>query len=98
VRANRQALVVLVVGLLLSLVPLAHSSPPDPTWLPGVWDNGDYDDIVTLVTSSSGLVDAAVDSEIDCLPVVFARVRDLTTGPFAASPLLSDCPRAPPAA
>ena len=97
-RANRQALVVLVVGLLLSLVPLAHSSPPDPTWMPGVWDNGDYDDIVTLVTSGSGLIDAAVDSEIDCLRVVFGRVRDLTTGIFAAGPILPDGPRAPPTA
>jgi hypothetical protein len=45
----------LLIGLLL-LVPaaapgLAQASPPDPTWIPGVYDNADGDDVVTLIAS-----------------------------------------------
>ena len=39
----------LLVVVLLTLVPLADASPVDPTWIPGLYDNGDGDDIVLLV-------------------------------------------------
>jgi len=45
----RTACVSLLVVVLLSLVPLADASPVDPTWVPGLWDNGDGDDIVLLI-------------------------------------------------
>src|SRR5580765_5579474 len=45
------------VALQAVLVPRAHASPPDPTYLAGIWDNADYDDIVILVTSSTGSTD-----------------------------------------
>jgi hypothetical protein len=47
---HRLALAVLLVAILVTLVPLAHSSPPDPTLVAGVWDNADYDDVVALAT------------------------------------------------
>ena len=97
-RASRLALIVLGLATLVALVPLAHISPPDPTWLPGVWDNGDYDDIVALVTSDSSLVGAGVDSQAGCLSVVLGSVRDVTIGIFTDASLLPDCPRAPPTA
>jgi len=41
----------LLVALVLTLVPMAHASPVDPTWIPGLYDDGDGDDIVLLVTT-----------------------------------------------
>jgi hypothetical protein len=33
----------LVLGFLVALVPLANASPPDPTWIPGIYDDADFD-------------------------------------------------------
>jgi hypothetical protein len=46
-----------IVTVQCALVPLAYASPPDPTYLAGIWDNAEYDDIVILVTSASGSTD-----------------------------------------
>ena len=43
--------------LLTALVALAYCSPPDPTWVSGVYDNADYDDVVGLVTDGAGAND-----------------------------------------
>lgn len=46
---------VLVVGLpLLTLAALAHASPPDQTWQPGVYDDGDFDDVIDLIGTLAG--------------------------------------------
>ena len=34
---------------LLALVPLAQASPPDPTWIHGIYDEADGDDVVALI-------------------------------------------------
>jgi hypothetical protein len=49
--------VVILLGLLVGLLPLAYASPPDQTWLPGLYDNADYDDVVIALTSTSGASD-----------------------------------------
>ena len=36
-----------------SLVPLAYASPPDPLWVPGIYDAADYDDVVWLLTDTT---------------------------------------------
>jgi len=43
------------VGLLVAVLPaLAYGSPPDPSWIQGVYDDADYDDVVTLAMSANG--------------------------------------------
>ena len=42
----------LLALLLIAPVTLAHASPPDQTWLAGVYDQGDFDDVVGLLTSA----------------------------------------------
>ncbi len=49
--------VVVLVALLVGLVALAYASPPDETWLPGLYDNADYDDVVIALTSAVGAAD-----------------------------------------
>jgi hypothetical protein len=42
----------LAFGLVVSLVvlpSLCHASPPDPTWVAGLYDDADHDDVVTEV-------------------------------------------------
>lgn len=48
------ALIVLATGLVLPA--LAHASPPDPSWIPGLYDDADFDDVVVRVTSGTGSV------------------------------------------
>jgi len=52
-----------VLALLIALttiIPLAYASPADPTWIAGIYDNADYDDVVSFLTdktdASSGQV------------------------------------------
>jgi hypothetical protein len=38
-----------IVGSVV-LVALGYASPPDPTWIGGIYDDADYDEVVRLVT------------------------------------------------
>jgi len=38
--------------LLAVLVPLAHASPPDPLWIPGIYDAADLDEVVVAVLTA----------------------------------------------
>jgi hypothetical protein len=42
-----------LVLVLAALVPLAHASPPDPTWIGGIYDGADLDEAVVAVMSAS---------------------------------------------
>jgi hypothetical protein len=39
-----------------SLAGLAYASSPDPSWIPGVYDDADFDDVIGLVELGAGLV------------------------------------------
>src|SRR5438309_4354819 len=44
-RALPALAVILSVGLVV-IIPLAHASPIDPTWVAGIYDAADYDDVI----------------------------------------------------
>ena len=48
----RICLVVLLLCSIVSLTPLAFAYPPDPLWIPGIYDDDDQDNVVTLATSA----------------------------------------------
>jgi hypothetical protein len=85
-------------GLVFALAPIAWASPPDPTWIAGMYDNADFDDVVTYLTSTAVAVPAF--SVVDECPV-FAQVR-MVPAPNEKVELallvLSKGPRAPPPA
>ena len=54
-RRTMLGLVVVLTLILATLTPLAHATPPDPTWIGGLYDNADYDDVIILATSSTSL-------------------------------------------
>src|SRR6266851_10093858 len=47
----------LLVAVLVVLAPLAYASPPDQTWIPGLYDDSDFDDVVLFITSSVASLD-----------------------------------------
>jgi hypothetical protein len=78
----RDALALLVLAALgLSLPVLAHASPPDPSWIPGVYDDADYDDVVTQVVSGTGTVGPGI---LDALGFLPGRPEGLGLAPQAA--------------
>jgi hypothetical protein len=93
---RRTFVVVLLLGVLLSLPPIAHASPTDPTWIPGFYDDNDYDDVILFITGAVGAVESRVLAPIGpivvCLgPIIPGRGR--LTSPC---PLESPSTRAPP--
>jgi len=50
-------LVVLVlIGPIAAITPLAYATPPDPSWICGIYDGDDYDDVILRITSADGTV------------------------------------------
>src|SRR5215467_10148812 len=54
---RRGSLSLLLVLGLVSLRALAAASPLDPSWLPGVYDEADHDDVVHAALSLEGFRD-----------------------------------------
>ena len=46
----------LLASVLVTLVPLAHFSPPDPTWIAGLYDDADHDDAVVAIDDAIGFL------------------------------------------
>jgi hypothetical protein len=51
-RTVSSALALLVLSVLAGLVPLAHASLPDPTWIAGFYDDADFDDVILAIVSA----------------------------------------------
>ena len=82
--------------LLSGLSVLAYASPPDPSWVRGVYDDADFDDVVCLILANTGLVDdsAPVEGRPD---FILLRAEVPPDDPSVALFSLSAArPRAPP--
>jgi hypothetical protein len=85
-----------IVWLIAVLTPLAYASPPDPPWIPGIYDDGDYDDVMGLITSEVGVVALRPPVEVRLFapqrtPLPEGAANRLSTPSFD-----SFFPRAPP--
>ena len=89
---------VLLAALVVALTPRAHAGPPDQTWVSGLYDNGDYDDVVLLVLSNVGAVESFSLRDGGRLPAVVASLPLHAERPSQVSRLSSAAPRAPPVA
>jgi len=88
------------LGLLLlgpvALPALAYASPPDSLWIPGIYDDADYDDVVSLATSAPGDVAPAPPTDVQANPPLVGSVPGLAqTEPHAPGPS-AGWSRAPP--
>jgi hypothetical protein len=93
----RRLLVLLLAGAMLALTPAAHASPPDQTWIAGLYDNADYDDAVLAVTASVASLELQSRHDPQCVDLVVALVLVIDESPHATPPLSSNHTRAPPA-
>ena len=95
---GRRFLVLLVISTIIALTPLAHASPPDQTWIAGLYDNADYDDIVLSITTALGVVESCMDRESGPIRPVVAVLPQIDERPRLVPELSSNLTRAPPAA
>ena len=92
----RAILTLLPIAPVLILLPtIAFASPPDPSWIAGIYDGADGDDIVSLVYETSAAKTAA-PSHVGPLPCLLeisleSLVRSAPGNRFTRGP------RAPPA-
>src|SRR5262249_10408198 len=90
--------VTLLTLLVIVPVTLAHASPPDQTWLAGVYDQADFDDVVGLLTSTLDATDSTAAPEAGaCLPLV-PKLSLATLARPPSAPAYSPPLRAPPIA
>src|SRR5262249_42134586 len=86
-----------LIAVLWLLVPLAYATPPDPTSVPGIWDDADYDDVVILAASSSGVTDWHTQNGLIRQLGVIALVTPGGDGSFSTASPATHTPRSPPA-
>jgi len=94
---HRLVIVGLVVAL-LALAPVAHASPPDQSWIGGLYDNGDFDDVVLLITGDLGAFQQSTVSSLRPVAAAVGLVTPMDSEPRRPSPQSSDLSRAPPLA
>jgi len=86
----------LLVLLMIAPVTLAHASPPDPTWLAGVYDQADFDDVVGFLTSALEATDSTIPPEASPSLALAPKLCPATVAWPASAPAYSAALRAPP--
>jgi hypothetical protein len=85
----------LLASVLVTLVPLAHFSPPDPTWIAGLYDDADHDAAVVAITDAIGF--PALDgTSISPARPSSARIAFVGSARPDASTRIRPVDRAPP--
>jgi len=97
-RTAQVALAVILLVTLIALTPTAYASPPDPTWIPGLYDNADFDDVVLFIAGSLGVVERSARAFVRPPAVAVGLVVPDHTFSLTTSSLSSRPSRAPPLA
>jgi hypothetical protein len=87
---------VLLLSVLLVLPALAHASPTDPTWIPGFYDDNDYDDVILFITGAISTVDSGIADPVGPVVVCLGLIPPSKPGSASGRPLESLSTRAPP--
>jgi hypothetical protein len=85
----------LLIAAWVLLRPLAAASPPDPTWIAGLYDDGDFDNVVILIGSLVGVSDSPGPAPTGPDWHVASLVPPGRSAPVSAS-LLTLLDRSPP--
>jgi hypothetical protein len=83
-----------LISGLAAIIPLAYASPPDPTWILGIYDNADHDDVVGLVTDGAGANSAQRPARMAEGPGTYGVLQDL--GQVPSRMLSAEMSRGPP--
>jgi len=87
-----------LAAAILALAPAAHASPPDQSWISGLYDNADFDDVVLLITGNLGAIELGIVWSLRPVASVVGFVTSMDSEPQALCPLSSVLGRAPPLA
>lgn len=87
-----------LIALQVGLVPLAYASPTDQTWLPGLYDNADFDNVIVMLTPVMVGVADGVRLTTACPIAAVASVVTLPSSRRPDAPHVSYHLRAPPLA
>jgi hypothetical protein len=79
-RSMQLAAFLSIVGALILTAPIALASPPDPSWIAGIYDGADGDDVVTLVYETAGVEAVSLGS---VLPLPRSSNVSIVSGPRA---------------
>jgi hypothetical protein len=93
---HRRPVTVLLVPPLLGLAALAYAIPPDPTWIGGLYDNADYDDIVIAVYGMDSPMKSPTPTIPKPLPALVGAAPVATPAEFIRATLRAPVVRAPP--
>ena len=88
----------LLALLLIAPVTLAHASPPDQTWLAGVYNQADFDAVVGLLTSALEASGSTSAPEAGACLALAPKLCPTTVAWPASAPAYSAPLRAPPIA
>ena len=88
----------LLVLLTIAPITLAYASPPDPTWLAGVYDQADFDDVIGLLTSALDATDSTAAPEAGACFALVPKLSVATVACPSSAPAYSPPLRAPPIA
>jgi hypothetical protein len=93
---TRRFLLLVLAGAVLALTPVAQASPPDQTWIAGLYDNADYDDVVRAITGSVASLEPRLVPDSRSLDTAVAVVTQIAESPRATRPVSSNHTRPPP--
>jgi len=89
--------VLFVSVIVVALTTLAFASPPDPVWIAGVWDNGDYDDVIILAICSVAIVEPHHVSDSCRDRLIIGVILPIDDASASVLTLSANQTRAPPA-
>src|SRR5262249_45949748 len=87
-----------LVAAILALAPAAQASPPDQTWIAGLYDNADFDDVILIVTCGLGAVQPSLVWSAGIVALVVGLVSPADTPVQSLRGVASGPSRAPPLA
>ena len=90
-----RSMALLLVVLVAALAPVAYADPPDPSWMGGLWDDDDFDNVVVFLLSTYAVVTSALlhgDALGNTVAILPCPEPRLVPAPVADS----SAPRAPP--
>ena len=89
-------LIAVTVALPAVLTALAYASPPDPSWIKGIYDDGDFDNVVVLITSATAHCAPPVPVDAQPLRVSAERLAHVIEAVNSVCCASDSHPRAPP--
>jgi len=95
---GRRILGLLLIMTALALMPAAYASPPDPTWIAGLYDNADFDDVVLFITSGLGGIQPSLAWSPRVVALVVGVVPSVAISVPPSVSVASAPSRAPPLA